>query len=638
MPEDDYTALTKERLTTMAAESKIGSDAIGKSLRCYPTKVHPILLERLSVWWDGLDRRSITEGKTFTYDKSVAGLTGSNLMNYVFQSFYDQEPGDEVEIIYPRLSTKTSVVMSNSQGMTMRSEVEQWIGQHQQDGDYDVVGLRMLAEQELGLLIVQDLLDNTLNSSFSQSVRSLLESHSFHFPSHQFVTVADRKLSKDLLMKIKYYPSRDDNRAYCSDHNRLRSLVASCLNRMVLPKRMSTRLKLHSASILRPDKKDVLDLHLRRTPIADQHTYLILADISNFTGSLANAWLMVYTMGLELAQGKLEDRYQLFSIGGKIIEASWKELIMLYLYLTVGVPCWIEEQSRFGYLSGGFLGVGGNITIGLLCLAVVLEDARRRLMKSVTEIRIQAGGDDIAVAVTCAQADVDEIVEQVRYELEAYVGKLKELDVYCLDDVADGVIDGATFCRKRIILKRRGATIHMAGEPSVPLPISLFPETNIHGIRLQIRAWHELDASLRGWESKIPGYHRLTDTIRQLFLEHYRRVIPMRTHWERHLTSQLEVLQYGNTRITASAHMCICSIYTIKNRGVTALSSYESKVRHALINEVVVLVQVNLEEGVLTPVVMLQSEICRTSRTRWVERLFLEFDEELLVELMKIVG
>lgn len=274
---DELTNLTKKRMAAMAAEEKVGSDAVGKSLRCYETRVHPIFKERLSIWWEGIDRRSATEGRTFTYDESVAGMTGSNLLNYVFQSFYLQEPTQEVDVIYPRLSRKTSVLFSTPDRTDMLSEVVGWLESYELDDGHETIPLRRLAEAELGSTIVRDLLDNTLRSSLTQGISELLFTNDFHFPSHEFVTVSGRSLNQDLVMKVKYYPSRDDNRAYCSDHSRLRSLVASCLNRMISPKSMATRRSLHSASILRPDKKDVLDLHLPQTHDEDLHTYLILA-------------------------------------------------------------------------------------------------------------------------------------------------------------------------------------------------------------------------------------------------------------------------------------------------------------------------------------------------------------------------
>jgi hypothetical protein len=634
---DDLVELTKKRMSDMAAESKIGSDAISKSLRCYDTKPHPIFIERLSTWWDELDNRSITEGRTFIYDETVAGMTGSNLMNFVFQSFYLQEPRQEVVVIYPRVSRRTSVVGIASDAEDMYTEVVDWLSAHYYNEEVETIQLRDLANEELGTAIVRDLLDNTKNSSLSQGVRHLLFSNNFTFPSNEFVTVEDRCITRELHMKMKYYPSRDDLRAYCSDSSRLRSLVASCLNRLFSPKSMHVRLRLHSARILRPDKKDVLDIHLPKASDEELHTYLLLADISNFTGSFANSWLMLYSMGLELAEGKLEDRYQLFSIGGKSLVASWKELIVLYTYLTVGVPCWVEARNEFAYLSGGFLGVGGNITIGLLCLAVILNDLLRRLSMKVSDYRTQAGGDDIAITLRCYETDLDGLTDLITEELTTYVGKLKEFNVYCLEELPDGIINEATFCRKRIILERDDDGIHLVGEPSVPLPASLFPSSKIRRFDLQIQAWRELDYGLRGFEAVTPEATQLTDTLRQLFFERYRRVIPSRIHLTKRLTSSHRVLLVGTTLITDVAHNEVCKVRSVQYYNSTALSSYESKVRHALVSENVSMAKVDMGDGELALVVMTKTEVNLLRRTRWVERIHVNFDEELLDSLRCIV-
>lgn len=634
---DDLIRLTKKRMAAMVAAEKIGSDAITKSLRCYETMVHPLFKERLSIWYDWLDKRSVSEGKTFIYDESVAGMTGSRLMNYVFQSFYDQEPGEEVDIIYPRISRKTAVLYTNSSTSDMFSEVVGWLEESSARHGLEMIGLRKLAEEELGATTVQDLLDNTLNSSLSQGISELLLSNDFHFPANEFVTVRNRVRNQDLLMKVKYYPARDDNRAYCSDHSRLRSLVASLLNRMISPKSKHLRQKLHSATILRPDKKDMLDLHLPQTDREELYTYLILLDVSNFTGSLANAWLMIYTMGLEVAVGKLKDRCQIFSIGGQFLQASWKELLLLYVYLTVGVPCWVEDQKRYGYLSGGFLGIGGNMTIGLLCLAVILQYTLNQLKPRVFDIRAQAGGDDTGFLIRCIKDDIGGVVDDIREQMEAYVGKLKELSVYCIEDLDDGVIEDALFCRKRVILTRDYNGIHLTGEPSVPLPESLFPDTTQNRLDLQIKAWRELDYNLQGFEAVMPNMNVLTDTLRQLFLEKYRKVQPVRSYQTRRLTSSHRVLRYGNTLITDVAHREALTIHSIEHDGVVALSNYESKVRHALITEVVSMIKVDLEENESALIIMTKKEVNLLEQTRWKERLHLEFSEDLLEELTKVV-
>jgi hypothetical protein len=635
---DALSELTKKRMAAMVACSKIGSDAIAKSLRCYDTEIHPIFEERLSCWFDGLSCRCNTVGRTYFYNSAYAGMTGSNVMNCAFHSFYLQEPRDESEIISISISTKTSVTLTKLEGTDMRTEVDEWLKSYNQGDPYEVVSLRALANQELGFAVVHDLLENTRNSTLATGILHLLRENNFRFPCDRPVIVRDRHLPPDLRMNVKYYPARDDNRAYCSDHNRLRSLVGCCLHRMISPKRMTTRLALHTSSILRPDKKDILDLHLPLAPSDDICTHLILADISNFTGSFGNAWLMVFTMGLEIACGNLEDRYQLFGIGTNIVGASWKELLLLYLYLTVGVPCWVEDQSRFAHISGGFLGVGGNISIGLLCLAIILQDVIKRLRPRVWDIRVQAGGDDIALLIQCSLEDLEEISELIRGELDRYIGRVKDYVVLDLGDCKDGALDEVLFCRKRIIMRTTNRRIHLEGEPSVPLPQSLIPSPPIGRKDLQVKAWYDLDNSLRVFENKMQNVEVLTDSLRQLFLDQYREVIPLRVHQERYLTSSHRVLQYDTYLLTDVAHKVVLSIPQIEYHGSAALVNYGAKVRHALLMETLVMIKVNTGMDSSDLVIMSRVEASMLKRNSWNERIHVGFDVALLDDFINIIN
>lgn len=635
---DDLEPLVKSRMTTMAAGTKIGSDAIAKSLRCYETRLHPFLKERLSIWWEELHDKSTTKGTTFRYDKDVEGLHGSRLMNYVFQGFYMQEPTTKVDVIYPRLSRTTATWKSDRAGTVIRDDVEQWLRSFHDEEEHDTVSLRALADQELGTTITRDILDNTLHSSLNQGICHLLLRNDFVFPSDEFVTVKSRRLDPDLIMKVRYYPSRDDNRAYCTDGSRLRSLVGSCLHRMFSPKDKRLKRQLHSATIVHHPKKDMLDIKFFSPPHQNENTYLLLADISNFTGSFANSWLLAFAMGLEVACGKLEDRYQLFSVGDQILNASWKELLLLYTYLTVGVPCWVEEQQRYAYLSGGFLGVNCNITMGLVCLAAILQDLAYRFSTKVTDFRVQAGGDDIAIILRCNDTDLEEIRDIIKRELEAYVGKVKELNVFILDNLENGVVEDAKFCKKRVIIRNEDVGVHLTSEPSVPIPKTLFPSVRLRGFRAQRKAWRDLDNSLRVFEDIMPGHSLLTDTLRQLFLEHYRGVKPRRTRSEKYLTSSHRVIRLDGISITDEAHKVACQVRAVQQNGVTALSDYSSKVRHALKLNLITVKKIRISENSNDLITMTKSEAARLSTVRWREEDILLFDEDLLDELIDIVN
>lgn len=636
---EHITDWTLEKLKIRMKQEKLGTDAVSKSLRCYDTVVHPILLERLSIFWPDLDKVQNKEGNSFTYATDYAGMNGSVFMNYCFQSFYDQEPQEWVDVVYPRTSTRTCVQISDSKGQDMRSELTEWLKSYSTK-ENKVVSLRQLIGDELGHDVTNNLLDDFRHSDLALSIESLLKENHYRIPCDRYVKVASRHLPSDLYMKTKYYSSRDDFRAYCTDHNRLRSLIASCLNRMIAPKSMRTRKRLHTAKILRPEKKDYIDLRIATHTCDDNYsTFLVLADISNFTGSFGNSWLMIFIMAMEIsANERLKDRYQLMSIGSQLFEVSWKELLVMYLYLTVGVPCYVSEQSKFGYLSGGFLGVGGNMAIGLLALCWVLEDCMKRLRKDCMYSTYQAAGDDIAIAITCHRDVIDDITDVIRRELTEYVGQVKEFQIIDLLNVNSYILEGACFCKKRIRCVRRERYIHLTAEPSVPLPDSLFPDHTITRFDLQVDAWHELDNSLREFESEMPGLEVLADSLRFLFIGKYPDVLPRRTHTRKFLTVHHKVLHTGAFYpVTDIALEKVELVPTVEYRGIVALEDLESKLRHALICNILTMVIVTDLEGNKAKVIMTprESQTLRVERTRELSHLL--FCPVLLENLRKIV-
>jgi hypothetical protein len=638
MEREQIESLTIEKLTVRMKQEKLGIDSVSKSLRCYDTFAHPLLLERLATFWTGLDKTQNKEGDSFTYTTNVAGMTGSFLLNYCFQSFYEQEPQEWVEVVYPRTSNNTSVQISNLDGQSMRNELTNWLKSYTTEG-CEVVSLRQLAGDELGRDVVDNLMSDFLHSDLALSIESLLKENDYRIPCDRFVTVASRHLPHDLYMKTRYYPSRDDFRAYCTDHNRLRSLVASCLNRMVAPKSMRTRKRLHTAKILRPEKKDAINLRIT-THTCDKNygTFLVLADISNFTGSFGNSWLMTFVMALEIANGRLKDKHQLMSIGSQLFEVSWKELLILYLYLTVGVPCWVTEQSRLGYLSGGFLGVGGNMSIGLLTLCWVLEDCMKRLRTDCMYSTYQAGGDDIAIAITCRTNAIEGVTYQIRHELASYVGHVKEFQVIDLMAVNTYILRDAVFCKKRIRYEKFEKYIHLSAEPSVPLPDSLFPDHTIRRWDKQVEAWHELDNGLRQFETEMPGHEVLADTLRFLFIGKYPYVIPRRTQTRKFLDVHHKVIHTGSfytvTDIALERAMLVPSV---EYRGIVAIEDLESKLRHALVCKILTMVTVSDSEGHKAKVIMTPRESHKLRVVRTREICHLLYCPVVLEKLRKIV-
>jgi hypothetical protein len=406
-----------QRLQKMSAGLGIGTDACSKSLRGYDTHLFDPFMERMRVHYPQLGQGKLIYGKTFTYHYSrVNGLSGSNLMNDLFSSFYLQEvrEDEEVYVIYPKISNKTKFEDPGEEvNPIMRDSVIQWIQDHSNDG---VASLWSLASSQLGNSVTDDLLVDFRNSSLSQSIMTFLVSNQNRFPASEHVSCRNRVTRQDLIMDIKYYPARDDNRAYCRDTNRLRQVVGACLNRLILPKSKALRKRTRVASVFNDDEKDILKLSIPISTKEDYVTKLVLLDISNFTGSFANTWIMIFIMALD-SQTCLRNKYNFYGFGPNVLVGGWHEILVLYLYLTVGYPCYVESLDEYHTLPGGFLGVNANITTSLLCLAVILKYVRSRGRQLGLDVHCQAGGDDSAFVVHGPETTVNHFISSISNDM-----------------------------------------------------------------------------------------------------------------------------------------------------------------------------------------------------------------------------
>jgi hypothetical protein len=526
-----------------------------------------------------LGQPKIIQGATFRYTvNGVNGFKGNNTMNFLLQSFYEQEidSGEEGHVIYPRISHRT-MVRDIFEETSMSDHVQLWVMGLSHDG---WVSLRALADADLGTTITDGLLNDFMNSSFSQQVMTMFMSNQWSFPAHTSLVIKGRAVTDDLCMKTKYYPARDDNRAYCSDSNRLRQLVGACLNRMIVPKSMIIRKRLHSSRIVRAESKDLLDLIVPMATRDCDISVLVLGDISNFTGSLGNSWVMLYCMALD-TQHALRNKYNLFGLSDTIMIASWHELLVLYLYLTVHYPCYVEELDEYFTLPGGFLGVNANITTGLLCLSLIMTHMCFTQQQYGVEIRAQAGGDDFAFVIHGHKCKVEKAIEFIKRTMTNYVGLLKEFHVVILGSTGEGVVPDSVFCRKRIIHEMNSGRHYLRGEDSCPIHHSILPGSDLLLFDLQLKAWTELDLSLQRYEDQHPDMFRVAGSLRRVFLEKYPGIKPFRVNAER-ICIDKKVQRVQGRLISKAALESILNIGSREWASYICLQTFESKLRHAL--------------------------------------------------------
>jgi hypothetical protein len=240
-----------------------------------------------------------------------------------------------------------------------------------------------------------------------------------------------------------------------------------------------------------------------------------IIDISNFTGSSANAWFMLAVIALELAHGKIAGKKDnIYCTNGVHFQASALEIIVLYLYLTVGYPCIVKETSEVRFLPGGFLGVNANICVALLFYACLLSWLSRNRDKYIRYMKCQAGGDDVYILTKITRDDELKTKLWLKQNLSKYVGHIKELNSFIVEDSCDAdVVEGIRFCRKRIRVREERHHYLIESEPAVPLNEVLTMLTVPRKQATQDKMMRTVATELRTFERENPEYYWITDAL-----------------------------------------------------------------------------------------------------------------------------
>lgn len=624
------------QFTKMLEGKGMLKESVEKSLRKYDTRVHPLFKERLEAY--GVlrnDGDSLTTTTSYSYYKTDQGFAGNRLMNYIFQSMFDQEePEWGGNVIYVSASTKT-IEDARSEGDVMdraiKAKVASLTGL-----DGSPASFRNIAADLLGHETVCDLLDNDLrSSSLGRSIDDFIGKYHCTFPNSRYVEIATRKVTDDLTMTTKYYPGRDDFRAYCRDTNWLRHLCGICLHKLLLPADMKMRERLEREEVIPAKDKDLLDLRLPY-PRANEVALLILGDVSNFTGSLGNSWIMLYCMALQLSQGGTwTKRPNLYSVGGSLFTATWYELIVVYLYLNVGYPAFIQELNSYEFLPGGFLGVAANITIGLLFLSVTLQNLKLILSRWCRVVKAQAGGDDFALAIIVQREDRVEATELIREHFVNYVGPLKDFVVVDLMTHQPGRLEKLTFCKKWIQLEFGSTAIQLKGFDNPPIIKALLPASRLsEGEALE--QWYSYDKNLETWES-VYGQPQQCDTMRKLFAFTYPNVQPLqRRQVITRLPLNYEVLACERRFITKRAYNVACRVEDVTVGDLTYLSSLSEKASHCLKSNRLTLRKVE-RHGVAVDLILCKSEVRYLHRSESFSYVGLDDDVQLTNKLLTLI-
>jgi hypothetical protein len=631
MSEESVIQWCQKRLADLRTRAKEQTDAESKSLRSYSTAVHPLLQNRLDILGNRLNdcQPKYIATNSYLIADAMATLKDNTLLNHVFQPLFDQEEPEFGKPIYVRVSSKTRTGNATMMDATRIKITNLAMS------TMSLPTIEMLARKELGDTVVSDLFQvDFRSSSLFSSIISFLALHGNMFPAGQSVSVPGRFISADLVMRSKYYPSRDDNRAFCADTNILRSLCGACLQQLFLPQNMKVRLKLSISKYVPAIKKDMLNWEFQKPP--DGYVLvLLLGDVSNFTGSASNAWLMLCCMALELSVGGLKNKLpNLFAIKDTFFTATWLQIITLYLYLTVGYPCFVENRKSYSWLPGGFLGVNSNITVALVWLSVLLRSIENVRREGIKWVKSQAGGDDFAIVVCVRLNQVETIKPWIENEVLNGVGHLKDLTLIVLDDQTEGILEGQIFCRKRLKLSRTDRTICLCSEPAIPLPVSLtmdhFPRQ--HGA--QVKLWNELDAALNEYDRLEPDNMLLTSALRTLLLDRCTHVKPVRARLTMLIPPDMQITVVGHYQISNKALAIAGMESMISTTAGLYLLELPDRIRHSLKAERTEMVKV-LQDGIeqLIVITSVEAKRIRGNGVRVLEQVGLVYDNDLRSKL-----
>lgn len=584
---------TCERIKSAASLVNPGADAVAKSLRAYDTEVHPVIWNQLGFCFpSSMTTVNHHVGRTWAYSTPHLGMSGSVFLNYVLQPFYEQEPRPDQEVDVIPISVSRSTRSESLSEASVRDECCAWARTFLNE-ETGVANFEDLIIDRIGPAAAQDLLQDPAVGNLSTDILTYVSSNGGRYLAHKPVARGqDARHLTGLSMHTRYYENRDDHRAFCTDADVMRSLSGGMLHRLVFPHRKSVRSRLHYSSVLRCPEKDMLDLSVP-APGPGEVTILIVGDISNFTGSLGNAWLMLFSMMLSISSSPLESRMNLFELDDILIKAKWWHVIAIYLFLTVGAPVWVNERNTNAYLPGGYLGVNANITVGLLFLCVTMQNALDIIRPYVTEAHAQAGGDDHAFMFTCSLASSSYIVTTLRDHMNKYVGRLKEFHVTVLEQ--PGLVADISFCRKRIYLTRHRGRYAVRGEPTIPLPPDALPSVYLEPYA-QVRAFYALTSALGDYRRRYGDELKITDALLASFLDRYPSVKPViRTYRKIHDGSDL--LPIGDRFLTKAAWELVSAIPGLTLGYASVFVSDEAKLRRGLRLGVVTQVKLWSVEG-----------------------------------------
>jgi hypothetical protein len=165
-------------------------------------------------------------------------------------------------------------------------------------------------------------------------------------------------------------------------------------------------------------------------------------------------------------------------------------------------------------LPGGFLGVNANISVALLFYAILLSWLSRNRPDCIKYMKKQAGGDDVFILTKTRRSDMLKVRLWIDENLRNYVGYVKELNSFIVEDSCDSpVVNGIKFCRKRIQVRSDNNYYYIKSEPAVPLN-EVFTAVDIpNNPRAQQKIFNTVRSELDNFSRENQDYAWISGTL-----------------------------------------------------------------------------------------------------------------------------
>lgn len=307
--------------------------------------------------------------------------------------------------------------------------------------------LREIFEHNGALDIYESAVGGTVyRNLFVQDLLFLLSGRDVPLTSEWLELRAAWPIGSNLRFNTKLYLSRLERRTFAGDKDVLRSLLGSILHALLSPVGKKDHHRPFSFSAP-PMGKNILDLNF--TLAANSEYTMVFGDISSFTASFSNMWVILLELIHVLEVRGIEKKI-VVDVGGSLIETELVEVLRLFVYMGAGAG--VEAGDELFFPKGAILGVAGVDTLAKATFALILESICASVPE-VTTARPRAAGDDfyIGLVTRCSKPEtITAALDYLREEIGGVVGRLKILEYETLQRPPVDYVSSATFCKKRL--------------------------------------------------------------------------------------------------------------------------------------------------------------------------------------------